>query len=664
MTIGLDPALRFSGLVTGAGNQLAVSAARAVAESAQPPFNPLLVQGGAGLGKTHLLHAIGHLRLEVEPRAVVRLASWTDLVEGWRAAAASRRATEFLLPPAEAGLLLIDDAQPAHDDPEARAAILAMLEGRVAAMKSTVLGSRHSLTMLAPPDDPSARVLRSGLVVELGRPDAAMRWEILYRKSAEAGIDLSAGVLEEIAALPFESIRDLVGAANRLVAFQSVSAVALAPSQARVLITGVLDEAIPDAGVPAEVAEPPRPVLEPRAPLTVEDTDEFGTFLSDVVASVSQQVDQWRGRIADAMLRWQGEGYHVARLQALLDQELPSQPETLLRRFEEDLEQLRRLEAEAREVAPDLAGHEAFRDPDQIERAEQLLEEARVRDLASSQPLTHYRLEELVEGASNRLAFGVARGVGEEPGAGPNPLLIVGEAGVGKTHLLHAIGNALLAQGQRGVVCVGAHAFEAAVEEANKVDGLVAWRRRFRWAGALLIDDVHLLAGRGGVQDELSTLLDLLLSTGRQVAFTSAVPVAELSGLSPQLLSRLASGIVVEVPRPDREVRLGIIRRLLSATEAGDDAALVEYLASRPVDSVRALHALVQRVLRASEGGRTPLGHALARQILETPARVTPSRPATARPGTLGASLLPGRLREKLVEHWPMPADRLIEDFR
>jgi len=258
----------------------------------------------------------------------------------------------------------------------------------------------------------------------------------------------------------------------------------------------------------------------------------------------------------------------------------------------------------------------------------------------------------------------VSRGVGEEPGAGPNPLLIIGEAGVGKTHLLHGIGNALITHGLRGVVCVGAHAFEAAVEEATDLDELAAWRRRFRWAGALLIDDVHFLAGRGPVQDELSGLLDMLLSSGRQVAFTSAVPVAELSGLTPQLLSRLASGIVVEVPRPDRDVRLGLIRRLLAATEAADDAALAEYLASRPVDSVRALHALVQRVLRASEGGRTPLGHALARQILETPTRGSPSRQVVVKPGLSGAVLAAGRLREKLVEHWPTPADRLIEDFR
>jgi chromosomal replication initiation ATPase DnaA len=426
----------------------------------------------------------------------------------------------------------------------------------------------------------------------------------------------------------------------------------------------VLDEPVPDAGVPAEDPEPIRPTLEPRVAAAAEDADEFGSFLSDVVASVSHQVDEWRGRIADAMLRWQGEGYHVARLQALLDQELPAQPETLLRRFEADLEHLRRLEVEAREVAPDLAGHEAFRDPDQIEAALHLLEEARVRDLAASQPLAQYRLEDLVEGPANRLAFGAARGVGEEPGAGPNPLLIVGESGVGKTHLLHGIGNALMSLGLRGVVCVGAHAFESAVQEATDLDQLTVWRRRFRWAGALLVDDVHFLAGRTPVQDELSALLDLMLSAGRQVAFTSAVPVAELSGLSPQLLSRLASGIVVEVPRPDRDVRLGIVKRLLAATEAGDDSALAEYLASRPADSVRSLHSLVQRVLRASEGGRTPLGHALARQILETPARSSPVRQSVAKPGVLGAALAPPRLREKLVDQWLSPADRLIEDFR
>ncbi len=663
MTLGLDPALGFGGLVVGAANQLAVSAARAVAESAQAPFHPLVIHGGAGVGKTHLLHAIGHLRLEVEPRAVVRVASWADLAQGWSAADAAGRAADYLSPYAEAGLLLVDDVHAMLDRADGREALLGLLDGRVTARRATVITSRRRPAALAPVDPVAERLLDAGLVVELGPPDAAMRWEILYRRSAEAGVELGPAVLQEIGALPVESIRDLIGAANRLLAFQSVSPVPLDPAQARVLITGVVDEPQPDAGVPAAGAEPPRPVVDRAAP-PQEEPDEFGSFLSDVVASVSQQVDRWRGRVADAMLRWQGEGYHTARLQALLDQELTTQPDQVLRRFEQDVEVLRRLEAEARELAPELAGHEAFHDPDQVALAERLVADARVRDLAPFLPQAQCRLDDLVEGPSNRLALDAGRGVAAEPGAGPNPLLIVGDAGVGKSHLLHGVANALVEGGLRGVVCAGAHALEASLQESLDLDQLPAWRTRFRWAAALLVDDVHQLAGRAGLQDELSALLDRLLASGRQVAFTSAVPVAELSGLTPQLLSRLASGIVVELPRPDREVRLGVVRRLLSATEAEDDAGLAEYLASRPAETVRAVHGIVQRVLRAADAGPSPLGLALARQVLEAAPGRAVARPAPVKPGVLGPTLGGPRLREKLVEDWPHPADRLIEELR
>ncbi|HEX9893551.1 MAG TPA: DnaA/Hda family protein [Gemmatimonadales bacterium] len=662
MSSGLDLSLGFGTLVTGAANQLAVSAARAMAESAQPPFNPLIIHGGEGLGKTHLLHAIGLLRLDVEPRAVVRIGSWSELVDGWRSAQVGGRGREFLSPFVECGLLLLDDVHRLLERGEARQQLLDVLETRISAGRSTVLASRKSPAELIDADPAGARILATGLGVELNPPDSAMRWEIMARQSGEGGVGMTPAVLEEIAGLPFTSIRDLVSAARRLLAFQAVSPTSLDPAQARVLITGVLDEPLPDTGVRTAAPEPARPPSEPRSPLA-EESDEFGSFLSDVVASVSQQVDRWRGRIADAMLRWQGEGYHTARLQALLDHELATQPEEMLHRFEADLDTLRRLEQEARELAPDIAAHEAFKDPDQLTLAQQLLDEARVRDLVSCLPQSQYRLDDLVEGPSNRLALDTARGVAAEPGGGPNPLLVVGDSGVGKTHLLHGIGNALVEQEHRGVVCVGAHGLEASLQEAADTDQLPAWRRRFRWASALLIDDVHLLAGRSEVQQELAGLLDHLLSAGRQVVFSSAVPVAELTGLAPQLLARLAAGIVVEMPRPDHEVRLEIVARLLSATEAADDAALAEYLAARPADGIRAVHATVQRVLRAAESGRSQLGLALARQVLDAPPRAAPRQPASP-PGILGPTVGGPRLREKLVDRWPHAGDRLIEDFR
>ena len=663
MTTGLEPTLTFGSLVTGVGNQLALAAARAIAESPSPPFNPLFLFGGAGLGKTHLLHAIGHRKLEVEPRAVVRVIGWGELAEGWRTAVAIGRGEAFLSTWRDADLVLIDDVHLLDERPSGRAELLGLVESRIAQRRPTVLAARRAPADLFAPDDPAGRLLGAGLVVECAESDSAMRWEILHRRSEDAGVDLSAAVLEEVAALRFDSIRDLVGAVNRLLAFQSVSPTPLDPGQARVLITGVIEEVGPDTGVPVEPAAAVRPTPEPR-PSAAEEADEFGSFLSDVVASVSQQVDEWRSRIADALLRRQGEGYHTARLEALLDQELPAQPEVVLRRFESDIETLQRLEAEVRELAPDLADAAAFRDPDQVVVAEQLLEQARTRDLDASLPVPHLRLDALVEGTSNHLALEAVRAAAAAPGLGPNPLLIVGESGVGKTHLLHGLGNELVEAGRRGVVCLHAHTLSDQVQDAAETDQMTAWRRRFRWASALLVDDVQLLAGHPVAQDELSALIDQMLESGRRTAFTSAVPVAELTGLSPQLLSRLAAGLVVDLPRPDREVRLGIVRQLLGASELAGDAALADYLASRPVDSVRGLHALAQRVLRAAEAGHTPLSHALARQVLETPAVRPPSRPATARPGVLGPTLGGSRLREKLVDQWPVVGDRLVEELR
>jgi chromosomal replication initiation ATPase DnaA len=537
------------------------------------------------------------------------------------------------------------------------------LEARIGHRRPTVLAGLRAPAGLFAADDPAGRLLGAGLVVECTAPDSAMRWEVLHRRSEEAGVELAPAVLEEVASLPFDNIRDLVGAVHRLLAFQSVSPTPLDPGQARVLITGVIDEVGPDTGVPVETASTGRLPAEPR-PSAFEEPDEFGSFLSDVVASVSQQVDEWRSRIADALLRWQGEGYHTARLEALLDQELPAQPEVVLRRFESDIETLQRLEAEAREIAPDLEAGDAFRDPDQVAVAERLVEQARTRDLDASLPIPHLRLDALVEATSNHLAFESVRAAATAPGTGSNPLLLVAESGVGKTHLLHALGNELVDAGLRGVVCIHAHTLCNQVQEAVDADQLTAWRRRFRWASALLVDDVHLLAGHPVAQEELSALLDRLLESGCQTAFTSVVPVAELTGLSPQLLTRLASGLVVDLPRPDRDVRLGIVRQLLAGSEVSGDAALTDYLAGRPVDSVRGLHALVQRVLRAAEAGGTPPSHALARQVLETPAARLPSRPAPARPGVLGPTLGGSRLREKLVDQWPVVADRLVEELR
>jgi len=334
----------------------------------------------------------------------------------------------------------------------------------------------------------------------------------------------------------------------------------------------------------------------------------------------------------------------------------------MLQRFEADVAQLKQLEAQVREAAPDIDPPDLFRDPDRVAGAAEFLEQVRTRGLVESQPASQLRLEDLVEGTANRLVIDAARALVASPADAPSPMLVVGESGVGKTHLLHAIGNALVEQGLRGVVCESAHGFQSRLLGAEQAGDLAGWRRRYRWVTALLLDDVHLLGSQAMVQDELAGLLDRLAAGKVPVVLTSAVPLTDLVGLSAQLLSRLGSGLMADLPRPDREIRLGAVRRLLAATEAGDDTVLADYLANRPADSFRAIHAMVQRVLRAAEAANTPLSPVLARQVLEGPGR--DSRRAPARPGVLGPTLGSTRLREKLVEVWPAIADRLIEDLR
>jgi chromosomal replication initiation ATPase DnaA len=654
----------FATFVIGASNQLAVAAARAMGELAIPPFNPLYLTGPAGMGKTHLLHAIGLLRLETDPGAAVRYTSWEEVAEGWSAAAGLGRGGDFLRSFFETGLLLVDDLQRLPERTAGRGEILQMLESRLAARRSTVLAGTRSPAHLFTPDDPASRLLGQGLVAEFGAPDVEMRRALVEQYAEAGGARFGPEVILAVAEIPFATIRDLVGAVVRLTGMAGGEAI-LEPAQARALVTGELDERLLE-GVPGD------PVLSAAVEFVERGTigrresltggDEFGSFLSDVVEGVSQQVDQWKARIAEEILFWQGEGFHTARLQALLDQDLSAPPDLMLAAFRADALALRRLAEAAAGIAPDLAAHEAFRDPDQRALAAQLVEEARSRDLVESRTAPHLLLKDLVEGPSNRSVLYAVRAAASAPGRSANPLILIGESGTGKTHLLHGLGNALADEDIRGVMVIGAAVLAPQVEEAVRAGRLTEWQQRFQWAGALLLDDVHLLANHPAAQETFCLVFDRMLEAGRQVAVTSAVPLSELGGCSVQLLTRLGAGLIAEVPRPDREVRHGVIRKLLPSAATTADPGLAGYLADRPADSVRAVQAMVQTVLHAAAAAATAPTIALAREALEA----RPSRPATRPgrlPGVIGPTLGAMQLREKLIVGWPSPGDHLSEEL-
>ncbi|HEU4648924.1 MAG TPA: DnaA/Hda family protein, partial [Gemmatimonadales bacterium] len=691
----------FETLVVGAANRLAVTAAKAVAESPGAVYNPLFVYARPGLGKTHILTALGHAAQAINPGLTIEYLTLDSFIEAYHAAIASGQGDAYRRRFLEVDLLLVDDVQFLTGQRETQAELLRIIDAMQTASRQIVLTSDRPPSEIEALDERLIRRFAGGLVIDIAAPDYETRVAILRRRAEERKTKFDTGVLEAVARLEIDNVRELIGALHKLVAHQAVSDMPLTPARARAVL-GAPPEApahsaapanavsanaaplsvpaagpVPAAAVTLEVAaaasSPTAPsaaasspaVPSPAAPpgsATAAPADEFGDFLSDIAATVTEQIEAWRAKVAAAMLRWEGEGYQVRRLGALLETELDRDPEEALREFESAVRRLEAVRAEAEQLAPELAGSAAFRNPDDIAAAEALLERARAGALPPPGPSPAWQLESFVESTGNRVAVQAARAVVQQPGQRYNPLVLVGASGLGKTHLLHGIGNALRAAGAETVACLGAEEFTGELIEAIGRDGVAAWRSRYRRVDAFLLDDVHLIAGKDRSQDELFLLFNLFSETGRQMVFTSAVPLPQLAGVEARLLTRLEGGLVVDLPAPDRDIRQRVAERVLQELVKGADPEVAAYLASRPADSVRALQGLVHRVVSAAEAQQVQPTAAFARTVLEGATARAPRRP----PARASGIVAPGGVknREKMVWDWPDIGGRLVEEWR
>ena len=515
MTDQLNPRFRFDVYIVGAANRLAVTAARAVAESPGSAYNPLFVYGGPGLGKTHLLMAVGHLARSISPSLTVDYITCDDFVEAFHAAIGAGQGDAYRRRYAETGLLLLDDVQFLTHRREVQSELLRLVDQMTTAGRQIVMSSDRPPSEIEALDERLIQRFAGGLVIDVFAPDLETRIAILRRQAEERNQTLPPGVLEVVATLIDGNVRELIGGLNRLIAWQSVSDTPLDPDTAREVLGGGPIPSAGRVGVSPANASPakasPSPDKEPgTAP------GEFDSFLSDITTTVNAQVEAWRTRVGEAIMRWEGEGFRTVRLSALLAQESPGDPLSAILQYEADVARLRALEAEAVELEPQLAGSAAFRDPDDLAGATTLTDRARAGSNPPPGPSPLYRLEEFVEGPSNRIAVRAAHSVVEEPATKYNPYVIVAGSGLGKTHLLQAVANALAAREGAVVACLGAQDFTQELIEAIERDRVAVWRARYRRVAALCIDDIHLLQGKDRTQEELFWLFDQLL--GQDVA--------------------------------------------------------------------------------------------------------------------------------------------------
>jgi chromosomal replication initiation ATPase DnaA len=645
MTTALNPKFSFETFVVGAANRLAVTAGRAVAENPGGAYNPLFIYSGSGLGKTHLLMALGQSAKRLVPALNIEYLTLDEYVEAFHAAVAAGQGDAFRRRFQNVDMLLVDDVQFLTNRKEMQAELLRLTEALQGAGHQIVLTSDRPPAEIADLDERLISRFSGGLVVDIGAPDYETRVAILRRKAEERGASFQPGVLETVAGADCQNVRELMGVLNRLVAYQAVNELPLNAVGAKQLL-GLTD---------------PAPAPAP----TATGGDEFGSFLHDVTVTVGKAVEAWRARVGEAVLRWEGEGYRTRRLEALLDQQAPVGVDEVITGFARDVERLKVLEAEVAALDPQAAGQSLFRDPERLAEAEAAAGDVRAGVAPPPTPSAAFPLAAYVMGPSNEVAVRAARAVIAEPGKRYNPLVLTGRSGLGKTHLLNALGLELAKRPGAIVAALSTQAFIdelIAAIDGNRVEW---WRARYRRATALLLDDVHLMTGKDRTQEELFNLFNLFQDQDRQLAFTTPAHPNTLKGLEPRIVSRLEGGLVVELLEPDRSVRRAMLERLLAQHQVAPDAALLDYFADRAADSVRSLSGLVQRVVSAAAAQDEPVTAALAREVLEGQPAAEGRRTGGLRTSGIVVSSFGGiRSREKMAWDWPDAVDRMVEELR
>ncbi|MEX1021734.1 MAG: chromosomal replication initiator protein DnaA [Dehalococcoidia bacterium] len=210
-----------------------------------------------------------------------------------------------------------------------------------------------------------------------------------------------------------------------------------------------------------------------------------------------------------------------------------------------------------------------------------------------------YTFDNYIVGPGNQLAFAAAEGVAREPGRLYNPLFIYGAAGLGKTHLLHAIGHALLERGQH-VVYLSAEAFTNALITAIQQRKMDDFRGRYRSADVLLIDDIQFIAGKEQTQEEFFYTFNELYEAGHQIAITSDKSPALIPQLEERLRTRFEWGMTADLQAPDMETRVAILRHKAAEQNIRVRDDVLHVIAARFKNNIRELEGSLTRVVAYS----------------------------------------------------------------
>ncbi len=260
-----------------------------------------------------------------------------------------------------------------------------------------------------------------------------------------------------------------------------------------------------------------------------------------------------------------------------------------------------------------------------------------------------YVFDEFIVGSSNRMAHAAARAVADQPAQVYNPLFIYGGAGLGKTHLVQAIGHHALAHHPRlRVAYATSEGFTNELIQAIRSGTTHTFKERYRSIDILLIDDVQFLAGKESTQEEFFFTFNALHNANKQIVVTSDRPPKEIPGLEERLVSRFEWGLVADIQPPDVETRIAILRKKVEKEKILIPDDVIQFIAENVKSNIRELEGSLVRVLAYSSltcrEGTLELAREVLRDFMRPPASRVPSIPL---------------IKKAVAQHFDIPLETL-----
>ncbi|MEW6325552.1 MAG: chromosomal replication initiator protein DnaA, partial [Nitrospirota bacterium] len=228
-----------------------------------------------------------------------------------------------------------------------------------------------------------------------------------------------------------------------------------------------------------------------------------------------------------------------------------------------------------------------------------------------------YTFNTFVVGSGNQFAHAASRKVAEQPGAAYNPLFLYGGVGLGKTHLLNAVGNYIATQAPATKVCYcSAEQFTNEVINSIRYDKMVEFRNRYRGVDVLLIDDIQFIAGKERTQEEFFHTFNSLYEMNKQIVISSDRSAKEMSDIEERLRSRFEMGLTADIQSPDLETRMAILKRKSESEGIALPGEVALFLATHIKSNIRELEGALIRIVAVRSLTGEAITIEMARRVL------------------------------------------------